>query len=83
MSVVIYLGIYTGDGIPEDESLFKQCFQDLVSGLGTPCPCGMVRNTWTLESVIHVCQYIQMYAPTITVLAIMQLFSLEGSLILL
>ena len=57
VSVILILGIYTGDGIPEDESLFiteKHCFQDLVSGLGTPCPCGMARNTWILESVIQV-----------------------------
>ena len=58
--VHVYLGIYTGGGTPDDDGLFiteKHCFQDLISGLGTPCSCGMVRNTWTLESVIQVLAY--------------------------
>lgn len=53
-----HVGIYTGDATPEEQSLFiteKHCFHDLVSGLGTPCPCGMTRNPWTLESMIQVC----------------------------
>ena len=52
--------MYTGNDSPGSEpSLFvteKQCFQDLVSGLGTPCSCGMTRNPWVLESVIQVCE---------------------------
>ena len=54
------VGIYTGNDSPSSEpSLFvteKHCFQDLVSGLGTPCSCGMTRNPWVLESVIQVCE---------------------------
>ena len=50
--------IYTGNDSPRSEpSLFvteKHCFQDLVSGLGTPCSCGLIRNPWVLESVIQV-----------------------------
>ena len=51
----IIIAIYTSDGISDDESLFiteKHCCQDLMLGLGTPFPCGMVRNIWALESVV-------------------------------
>ena len=52
--------MYTSDATPDEQSMFiteKHCFSDLVSGLATPCPCGMTRAPWTLESVVQVCMH--------------------------
>ena len=51
-------GVYDGNSSPEEESLFlteRHCFDDLVSGLQSACPCGMTSKAWMLESVVQVC----------------------------
>lgn len=50
-------GMYTDGASSEEQSFFvteRNCFSDLVEGLGTPCPCGMMRAPWVLESVVQV-----------------------------
>ena len=55
-------GIYTGDSNPEDKQLL-----DLLTTLSTPCPCGVTGSRWTVESIIQVGTYTNMFADfTIT-----------------
>ena len=55
----LIIGIYK-DETPSPENqcaLFiteKHCFSELVTGLATPCPCGVTRNSWKLENVVQV-----------------------------
>ena len=49
--------MYVDAGSPSDQSMFiteRHCFSDLVSGLSSPCPCGMTRAPWTLEQCVQV-----------------------------
>ena len=49
--------MYTDGASPEEQSFFvteRHCFSDLVEGLATQCPCGMVKAPWVLESVVQV-----------------------------
>ena len=51
------IGIYTGDSSEDDQHLFvteMHAFSDLLTGLNTPCSCGMSLHPWTVESVIQV-----------------------------
>ena len=55
----LIIGIYK-DKTPSPDNqcaLFiteKHCFSELVTGLATPCPCGVTRNSWKLENVVQV-----------------------------
>lgn len=50
--------MYIGDDSQSDaQSLFiteRHTFTDLMEGLASPCPCGMTRNPWMLESLTQV-----------------------------
>ena len=51
------IGIYTSDSSEDDQHLFvteMHAFSDLLTGLNTPCSCGMSLHPWTVESVIQV-----------------------------
>ena len=49
-------GVYTHDDSPSNQSMLlteRHCFADLVTGLSSPCPCGMTRVPWTLEDFVQ------------------------------
>lgn len=53
----IFVGVYLGDTKDDDQSLFiteRHCFQDLLSGLASACPCGLAVNAWTFMSAVQV-----------------------------
>ena len=61
-------GIYTGDSNPEDKQFFvaeRHCLLDLLTGLSTPCPCGVTGSPWTVDSIIQVGTYTNMFADVI------------------
>ena len=46
--------MYTGDSSPDDKCSFvteRQCFLDLLTGLASPCSCGVTGNPWLSDSV--------------------------------
>lgn len=50
----LVLGVYTGDRQPQDQALFvveRHCFTDLLSGLESPCVCGLTLHPWGLVSL--------------------------------
>ena len=52
-----YVGVYVGDTKEDDQSLFiteRHCFQDLLSGLASACPCGLAVNAWIFVSAVQV-----------------------------
>ena len=49
--------VYVGDTKEDDQSLFvteRHCFQDLLSGLASACPCGLAVNAWAFVSALQV-----------------------------
>ena len=58
----LHVGAYTGDvhPWPADGRIFATewtTFGDLIDGLATPCPCGLSRGPWSLESIVQVVLY--------------------------
>ena len=41
------------------------CLLDLLTGLSTPCPCGVTGSPWTVDSIIQVGMYTKMFADFI------------------
>ena len=53
-------GMYADDVGRSEQALFITERHTLVDleGLASPCPCGMTRNPWMLDSVTQVCAYV-------------------------
>ncbi|XP_064401110.1 uncharacterized protein LOC135347149 [Halichondria panicea] len=48
-------GMYKND-TSDGQQLFAteyHCFTDLVKGLATPCPCGVTRSPWEVQSIVQ------------------------------
>ena len=50
----LHTGMFTGDSSPDDKLSFvteRHCFLDLLTGLASPCSCGVTGSPWSLDSV--------------------------------